>query len=101
MTPNVLEKCLVYERQQFGFRRNRSTSSAVVFITDIVRKSMDKGQLTGAMLIDLRKAFDTVDNSTLIQKLPLYGIKNAEQKWSQNYLTQRSQIACFEGELST
>ena len=39
--------------QQFGFRRNRSTSSAVVYFTDIVRKNMDRGQLTGALFIDL------------------------------------------------
>jgi len=42
-----------------------------------------------------------VDHSALISKLPLYGIEHAEQKWIQNYLTQRSQIACFEGKLST
>ena len=39
---------------------------------------MDRGQLTGALFIDLRKAFDTVDHSTLISKLPLYGIEHAE-----------------------
>ena len=61
---------------------------------------MDRGQLTGALFIDLRKAFDTVDHFTLISKLPLYGIEHAEQRWLQNYLAQRSQIACFEGELS-
>ena len=59
---------------------------------------MDRGQLTGALFIDLRKAFDRV--ATLISKLPLYGIGHAEQRWIQTYLTQRSQIACFEGELS-
>ena len=61
---------------------------------------MDRGQLTGALFVDLKKAFDTVDHSALISKLPLYGIEHAEQKWIQNYLTQRSQIACFEGKLS-
>ena len=61
---------------------------------------MDRGHLTGALFIDLSKAFDTVDHSTLISKLPLYGIEHAEQRWIQNYLTQRSQMACFEGELS-
>ena len=95
-----LENNKFLSSQQFGFRRNGSTTSAVVYFTDIVRKSMDRGQLTGALFIDLRKAFDTVDHSTLISKLPLYGIGHAEQRWIQNYLTQRSQIACFEGELS-
>ena len=61
---------------------------------------MDRGYITGALFIDLSQAFDTVDHSTLISKLPLYGIEHAEQRWIQNYFTQRSQIACFEGELS-
>ena len=61
---------------------------------------MDRGQLTGVLFIDLRKAFHTVDHSMLISKLPFYGIGHAEQRWIQKYLTQRSQIASFEGELS-
>jgi len=74
-----LERNRFLSSQQFGFRRNRSTSSAVVYFTDIVRKSMDRGQLTGALFVDLKKAFDTVDHSILISKLPLYGIEHAEQ----------------------
>ena len=61
---------------------------------------MDKGQLTGALFIDLRKAFDTEDHCPLVSKLPLYGTEIAEQRWVQNYLAQRSQITCFEGLLS-
>ena len=26
----------------------------------------------------------------------IYGIENAEQRWIENYLTQRSQMACFD-----
>ena len=37
---------------------------------------MDRGQLTGALFVDLKKAFDIVDHSTLISKLPLYGIEH-------------------------
>jgi len=40
---------------------------------------MDRDQLTGALFVDLKKAFDTVDHSILISKLPLYGIEHAEQ----------------------
>ena len=39
-----------------------------------------------------------MDHSTPISKLPLDGIEHAEQRWLQNYLTQRSQITFFEGE---
>ena len=33
--------------------------------TDKILSAMDKGQLTGAVFIDLTKAFDTVDHSIL------------------------------------
>jgi len=78
-TFEYLERNRFLSSQQFGFRRNRSTSSAVVYFTVIVRKSMDRDQLTGALFVDLKKAFDTVDHSILISKLPLYGIEHAEQ----------------------
>jgi len=36
---------------------------------------MDQGLLTGAVFIDLRKAFDSVDHELLISKLQSYGLK--------------------------
>lgn len=41
---------------------------AVTFLTDTIRGHMDKGLLTGAALIDLKKAFDTVP----IELMPLH-----------------------------
>ena len=38
---------------------------------------MDKGQLTGAVFIDLTKAFDTVGHSILLSKLCSLGVPNA------------------------
>ena len=42
---------------------------------------MDQGQLTGAVFIDLRKAFDTVDHSVLLDKLSNLGIVDIERGW--------------------
>ena len=40
---------------------------------------MDKGQRTGAVFVDLSKAFDTADHACIINKLNCYGIENVEQ----------------------
>ena len=59
---------------QFGFRKNHSTQFSVTYFMDNVLKAMDKGNLTGALFIGVRKAFDTLPHISLLQKLERYGI---------------------------
>lgn len=52
-------------------------------------RGMDHGLFTGAVFIDLRKVFDSVDHKILISKLDSYGLKDIELDWSRNYLKDR------------
>ena len=54
----------------------------------------------GAVSIDLRKAFDSVDHEILISKLESYGLKDIELDWFRNYLTDRKQLVSFRKEIS-
>ncbi len=47
--------------------------------TYLIYKNMDQGQLTGAVFLDMKKAFDTVYAETLLFKLKCLGINNTEQ----------------------
>ena len=40
-----------------------STETAAILLTDTIRRNIDQGLLTGAVFIDLSKAFDTVDHA--------------------------------------
>ena len=45
----------------------------------------------------LKKAFDCVDHSILLMKLPYYGIQYEALQWFVNYLQDRSQRVCAGG----
>ena len=44
--------------------------------------------MTGAVFIDFRKAFDSVNHSLLLKKLYAQGIVDQEYEWFTDYLTQ-------------
>ena len=52
------------------------------------------------LLIDLKKAFDTIDHRILLRKLYSYGIRGSMLKWMESYLTDRSQYVVFDGKVS-
>ena len=58
------------------------------------------GDIVIAILIDLKKAFDTVDHKILLRKLNAYGIRGNMLKWFKSYLSNRTQYVVFDGEKS-
>ena len=71
-----LERHNLLFEYQFGFRPNRSTELAVTYFTDFIRKEADSGKATGAVFIDLTKAFDTISHSIMLSKLSRYGVRD-------------------------
>ena len=53
---------------------------------------MDREQITVAVLLDLSKAFDSIDHSLLLTKLPSLGFSDRAVDWFKSYLSGRSQI---------
>lgn len=87
---------ILYEFQS-GFRRLHSTETTILYLTDYIKKGIDKGKLSGMVLLDLRKAFDTVDHNILLLKLNAMGFDSNSCKWIKSYLTNRCQMVDLNG----
>ena len=57
----VTKKNILYKFKS-GFRKFHSTDSCLSYLQDKVAKGFDLGLLTGMILIDLQKAFKTIDH---------------------------------------
>ena len=77
---------------QSGFRQKHSCEFALIHMVDKWLEAISYGQLTGALFIDFRKAFDLVDHEILIRKLKLYNLHDAALKWFNSYLFDRQQF---------
>ena len=74
---------------QFGFCPKPSTVTAFAHFTDNILQSLDRGGFTGAVFLDLSKAFDTVDHVLLVEKLKAIGASSQVVKWFASYLESR------------
>ena len=59
--------------------------------TDKVLEAMDSKKLTLVVLLDLSKAFDSIDHCRLLSKLQALGIGRTALEWFRSYLTGRQQ----------
>ena len=87
-------------QNQFGFRKNNSTTFALMEITEKIKETIDNKKYGRGIFIDLRKAFDTVNHDILLKKLEHYGIRGNALKWFRSYLTNRKQYVSLDGECS-
>ena len=53
-------------------------------------KGFDRGMMTSMILIDLQKAFDTIEHDVLLQKLYAIGFSKRTVNWFKSYLSNRS-----------
>ena len=95
------EKFSLLTELQFGFRKQRSTSDAVTEFCKLVYNSFDSKNYLGGVLIDFKKAFDTISHKILLDKLHNYGIRGFPLQLIRNYLCNRKQYVSFRDSVST
>ena len=97
-------KCTVFFTSRSSRSRPRKEEKRVQHLTVFVikknkltrRQSSQNGfenyKLTGMILIDLQKAFDTIDHKLLLQKMEYLGFAESTINWFTSYLANRTSI---------
>ena len=68
------------------FSKNCSTNTCLGHLTDKITTGFEKGLFTGMVLIDLQKAFDTIDHQILLKKMKYLGFSKNTITWFKSYL---------------
>ena len=87
---------LIYEKQ-FSFRAKHSVNHALISTTELIKDKLECGNSVAGIVIDLEKAFDTVNNEILINKLAYYGFRGVTQNLLKSFLTNRKQYVSVNG----
>lgn len=86
-----LENNNLLAKHQSGFRKHHSNQASLLKLTDDIRLSIDRDDLTFLILIDFTKAFDYLNPKVLFMTMHDMGFCTKVILWFHSYLTGRSQ----------
>ena len=87
--------------EQFGFRPKHSTSLQLACLVKRVTRNFGEKRLTGAVFLDVAKAFDTVWVDSLVYKLTVLNFPSYLVRTNTSYLRGRTIEAAFQTATST
>ena len=73
----------------------------LIHLTDFIKFQMDNGHYVGMFLLDLQRAFDTVDHNILLMKVEAIGLNQDVVRWFRSYLADLQQLVDVSGTLSS
>jgi len=93
---HVVSELSLMRDEQFGFRPRHSTSLQLVRLVERITRNFGENRLTGAVFLDVAKAFDTVWIDGLLYKLTLLNFPSYIVHSISSYLRVRTFEASFQ-----
>ncbi|KAF2351786.1 Reverse transcriptase domain [Trinorchestia longiramus] len=93
-----LDKSNLLHPNQYTYRKHTSTQDVLLNITDKIFSDIDTKNVTLLLLLDLSKAFDSVEHKRLLQKISNLAIAT---QWFQSYLANLSHAVRLENTISS
>uniref|UniRef100_A0A8C2F244 Reverse transcriptase domain-containing protein n=1 Tax=Cyprinus carpio TaxID=7962 RepID=A0A8C2F244_CYPCA len=88
------------DSNQSGFKSGHSTETALLSVTEALRLARAASKSSVLILLDLSAAFDTVNHQILLSTLRKMGISGTALQWLNSYLSDRSFMVSWRGEVS-
>ena len=86
--------------KQSGNKRFHSTETSLIETTDVILEAIDKQNVTALVLLDMSKAFDSLNHEILLLKLQDIGLSSAALNWFSSYMTNKFQAVRINSQLS-
>src|SRR5436190_7764156 len=93
---NYLQQKSLLSNNQHGFREGKSINSALTQLCRIITNLWENKKQVSGTLLDIQKAFDSLNRKILIKKLKKLKIKHQALNWLIDYLSNRKQTVEIE-----
>ena len=98
--PSQFCEYLKLYKGQIGARKNRCAVDAIAIMVDSIYKVWDEKKIAGALLMDIKGAFDYVSRLKFAQRIRQLRIDNDLIGWTQSFLTDRKVEIVIDGHIN-
>lgn len=98
---SYFKKFNLISKFQHGFIKGKSTETALYELVDSILAALENKEACCGVMLDLSKAFDSIDHQILLKKLEYYGVRGTALSWFTSYLSNRKQTTVIKSKSKT